>query len=225
MPRPNLFRFWKFIVAGLSVATFSIFLIQKYSSLFTEVTVTKTSATETLKIEAKPVGPCPTVICSEDHFSFFIQSGAGNVVPPKICFSNELVLGVAKKNAGVGINVVVIKGQTGEILTTGHYDMWAGEVKPLIDFLKTIETGTIVLMASYDEPASKLNEEARKLIVEMGSSVIKTIGFRDNWIFVGGKGASVPTTFEKYAKNDAYKNKYNGWPELIDISGCIPKYN
>uniref|UniRef100_A0A8C6TD53 ILEI/PANDER domain-containing protein n=1 Tax=Neogobius melanostomus TaxID=47308 RepID=A0A8C6TD53_9GOBI len=170
------------------------------------------------------VSPCPTTICPENHFSFFIQSGAANVVPPKICFRNELVLGVAKKNAGVGINVAVLNGKTGELLKSGHYDMWAGDVKPLIDFLKVIEKGSIVLMASFDEPATKLNEEARKLILDMGSSMIKTVGFRDNWIFVGGKGANVQSTFEKQLKNDQGKNKYDGWPELIDISGCIPKY-
>lgn len=223
MPRPSIFRFWKFIAAALILASFSTFFIQKYSDLFS-VTTVKTTVRDTIKMEGKPVNPCPTTICAKDHFSFYIQSGAANVVPPKICFGNELVLGVAKKNAGVGINIVVVNGKTGALLTTGHYDMWAGDVKPLIDFLKTTETGSIVLMASYDEPASKLNEEARTLILDMGSSLIKTLGFRDNWVFVGGKGAYIESTFEKRLKNDHSTNKYGGWPELIDISGCIPKY-
>lgn len=223
MPRSSTFRFWKFIVAALTLATFSIFLIQKYSDVF-GLTTEKTRQTEILKMEKKPENPCPTTICSKEHFSFYIQSGAGNVIPPKICFRNELILGSAKKNAGVGINVAIIKGQTGEIIRTGHYDMYGGDVKPLVEFLKTIETGSIVLIASYDEPASKLNEEARELILDLGSSSIKTLGFRDNWIFVGGKGATVQSPFEKHLKNELKNNKYDGWPELIEISGCIPKY-
>ncbi|KAK7891772.1 hypothetical protein WMY93_023735 [Mugilogobius chulae] len=170
------------------------------------------------------VNPCPTTICPDGQFSFFLQSGGANVIPPKICFRNQLVLGRAKKNSGVGINAAIFNGETGELIETGNYDMWAGEVKPLTDLLKRTKTGSIVLMASYDEPASKLDEEARKLILELGSSSVKTLGFRDNWVFVGGKGANVQSPFEKIIKNEQPKNKYDGWPEVIDLSGCIPKY-
>uniref|UniRef100_A0A3B4AUG2 ILEI/PANDER domain-containing protein n=1 Tax=Periophthalmus magnuspinnatus TaxID=409849 RepID=A0A3B4AUG2_9GOBI len=116
---------------------------------------------------------------------------------------------VEKKNAGVGINAVIINGLY---------------VNPLIELLKTTETGSIVLMASYDEASSKLNDEARELILNLGSSFVKSLGFRDNWIFVGGKGAEVNKTFEKHMKHDPQNNKYEFWPELIDLTGCIPKY-
>ncbi|KAG7231603.1 hypothetical protein INR49_010998 [Caranx melampygus] len=98
------------------------------------------------------------------------------------------------------------------------------EVQPLVEVLKSIEKGSIVLMASFDDPSTKLNEEARKLIAELGSSDITTLGFRDNWVFVGGKGAEGKSSFEKTMKNDNAKNKYENWPELIDLQGCIPKY-
>lgn len=222
MVRPSVFRLWKFIAAALSVAVFSTLLLQKYSDVFNSAAI-KSPVIETLKIEAKPVTPCPSVVCPLDHFSFFIQSGAANVIAPKICFQNEIVLGAAKQNSGGGINVVIINGKTGAVLKTGHYNMWSGDVVPLIDFLKKIDTGSIVLMASFDEPATKLNEEARTLILDLGSSKIKTVGFRDNWIFVGGKGANVKSTFEKHLSHSE-DDKYSGWPEIIDISGCIPKY-
>uniref|UniRef100_A0A4W6BPM5 ILEI/PANDER domain-containing protein n=1 Tax=Lates calcarifer TaxID=8187 RepID=A0A4W6BPM5_LATCA len=151
--------------------------------------------------------------CPGDHFSFLIRSGAANVVPPKIFINN----------AGYGINVVILNGKTGEVIKTGHFDMYSG-MKPLIELLKSIEKGSIVLMASYDEPSSKLTEDARKLIAELGSSVVQSLGFRDNWVFVGGKGATVKSNFEKYLKNDNMKNKYENWPELIELTGCIPKY-
>ncbi|KAJ0029068.1 hypothetical protein NQD34_004065 [Periophthalmus magnuspinnatus] len=220
--RPGILKFWKFIAAALSLASFSIFLLQKYSDIFS-LTTEKKAMSERLK-KMKSVNPCPVMICSKEQFSFYIQSGAANVVPPKICFRNELVLGVEKKNAGVGINAVIINGKTGELIQTGHYNMWDGDVNPLIELLKTTETGSIVLMASYDEASSKLNDEARELILNLGSSFVKSLGFRDNWIFVGGKGAEVDKTFEKHMKHDPQNNKYEFWPELIDLTGCIPKY-
>ncbi len=44
---------------------------------------------------------------------------------------------------------------------------------------------------------NRLNEDARKLIAELGSTSIQSLGFRDNWVFVGGKGAAVKSNFEK----------------------------
>lgn len=223
MPRSSIFRYWRFMVVMLVVACLSTVLVQKYTDAFSySVTTEKIQERVVLKL----VSPCPTTICPGDSFSFFIQSGAGNVIPPKICFKNELILGASKNNAGVGINMAVVNGKTGEILKTGHYDMYGGGdqvVKSLIEFLQTIEKGSIVLLASYDDSATKLNEEARELIIDMGSSVVKTLKFRDNWIFVGGKGAATHTRFEKHLKSSS-QNMYAGWPELIDISGCIPKY-
>ncbi|XP_072242743.1 protein FAM3C [Leuresthes tenuis] len=134
-----------------------------------------------------------------------------------------MILGTILNNVGVGINIVTLNGKTGEVLKTGYFDMYSGAVEPLIEFLKSIEIGSVILVASFDEPASKLNEEARKLFEELGSSSIKLVGFRDNWVFVGGKGLTMKSTFEKYIKNEESKNKYDNWPELIDIDGCIPK--
>ncbi|XP_054863416.1 protein FAM3C isoform X2 [Amphiprion ocellaris] len=171
-----------------------------------------------------PDGPCTIKReCPDDHYSFFIQSGAANVFGPKICIQNELVLGTVLNNAAAGINLVTVNGRTGAVIKTGTFNMFSGEVEPLIDFLKEIDKGSVVLVASYDDPSSKLNDEARKLFVEMGSSSIQTLGFRDNWVFVGGKGESMKSKYEKYIKNDASTNKYENWPELINMDGCIPK--
>lgn len=43
----------------------------------------------------------------------------------------------------------------------------------------------------------RLNDEARKLIAELGSSAVGNLGFRDNWIFVGGKGIKTKSPFEQ----------------------------
>lgn len=97
------------------------------------------------------------------------------------------------------------------------------DVAPLIMFLKEIEDGTIVMMASFDDASTKwareermwmchftwrwclpsyvcycrLNDEAKSLISNLGSSVINALGFRDNWIFVGGKGIRTKSPFEQ----------------------------
>lgn len=44
---------------------------------------------------------------------------------------------------------------------------------------------------------SRLNEEARRLIAELGSTSITNLGFRDNWVFCGGKGIKTKSPFEQ----------------------------
>ncbi|XP_035521646.1 protein FAM3C-like, partial [Morone saxatilis] len=84
-------------------------------------------------------GPCVHRTCPEDNFSFSIHSGAANVVGPKICVQKKVVLGTMLNNAGYGINIAIINGKTGEVIKTDHFDMYSGDVKPLIELLKSIE--------------------------------------------------------------------------------------
>lgn len=139
-----------------------------------------------------------------------------------MCFQDDIIMSGVKNNVGRGINVALISGKTGEVIKTSSYDMWAGDVNELIKFLKEIEDGTIVIMATFDDPATKLNDEARSLIADLGSSSISILGFRDNWIFVGGKGIKTKSPFEQHLKNNAETNKYEGWPEVLEMEGCIP---
>lgn len=161
--------------------------------------------------------------CPPGHFAFKLTSGAASVVGPRMCLEDKLLMSGVKNNVGRGINVALINGKTGELLKTAFYDMWAGDVAPFIQFLKEIEDGTVVMMASFDDPASKLNDEARKLIADLGSSAVGNLGFRDNWIFVGGKGIKTKTPFEQHIKNSADTNKYEGWPEVLEMEGCVPQ--
>uniref|UniRef100_A0A3P9QAS0 ILEI/PANDER domain-containing protein n=1 Tax=Poecilia reticulata TaxID=8081 RepID=A0A3P9QAS0_POERE len=128
-------------------------------------------------------------VCPANHIGFFVQSGAANVVPPKICVNNNLALGTIMNNAGGGINIVVVNGEckSGDVMKTDHFNMYSG-VEPLIEFLKDIEAGSVVLMAVFDEGSTK--SEARTLISDLGSSTIHSLGYRDNWVFVGGKGTT-----------------------------------
>ncbi|XP_061478064.1 protein FAM3D [Rhineura floridana] len=161
--------------------------------------------------------------CPSHTFAFKVISGAANVVGPSMCFENVMLLSSVKNNVGRGLNIVLVNGTTGQLLKTAAFDMYSGDIKELLDFLKPINRGTLVLVASYDDPATKLNNEARTLFTELGSSYATKLGFRDNWIFVGGKGLKNKTPFEQYLRNDKETNKYDGWPEVLEMEGCIPK--
>uniref|UniRef100_A0A3B5MPX7 ILEI/PANDER domain-containing protein n=1 Tax=Xiphophorus couchianus TaxID=32473 RepID=A0A3B5MPX7_9TELE len=158
-------------------------------------------------------------VCPGNHIGFFVQSGAANVVPPKICVNNKRITSTCTA-------AVSRHHETGfcRIQTDPDADVCVAEVEPLIEFLKNIEMGSVVLMAVFDEGSKKLNEEARTLISDLGSSVIHSLGYRDNWVFVGGKGTTGKSNFEKHMKSDDSKNKYENWPEMVEMEGCIPKY-
>lgn len=62
-----------------------------------------------------------------------------------------------------------------------------------------------------------MNDEARRLFEELGSTAIKELTFRDSWVFVGAKGIENKSPFEQVspaiielAKNKTQlKIKYN----------------
>ncbi|XP_072340515.1 protein FAM3C isoform X2 [Scyliorhinus torazame] len=161
--------------------------------------------------------------CPENHFAFKMASGAANVVGPKICVEDKIIMSGVKNNVGRGMNIAIVDGKFGNVLDTKVFDLWSGDVKPFIDFLKTLKDGTIVFMATYDDSATKLNDEARKLVGDLGSSSIYSLAFRDNWIFVGAKGIQSKSPFEQHIKNNKNTNKYEGWPEVLEMEGCIPQ--
>ncbi|RXN12355.1 interferon-induced GTP-binding Mx-like protein [Labeo rohita] len=68
-----------------------------------------------------------------------------------------------------------------------------------------------------------LNDEARTLIADLGSAYISQLKFRDNWVFVGGKKTMAQISFEQHMKNERETNKYDSWPEMIEMEGCIPQ--
>ncbi|XP_066554013.1 protein FAM3C isoform X2 [Amia ocellicauda] len=160
--------------------------------------------------------------CPEDHFAFKIRSGAANVVGPKICFDGKNVMSTAMNNIGSGLNIVLLNGQTGEIIKTEVFNMYSGDVQPLLNFLKDIKSGQLILVASFDEIATKMTDEVREFFTSFGSSLIKSVKYRDNWVFVGAAGFKEKSPFEMYIKNDKDKNIYDGWPELLEMDGCIP---
>ncbi|XP_069795657.1 protein FAM3C-like isoform X2 [Narcine bancroftii] len=144
--------------------------------------------------------------CPEGHFPFKITSGAANVIGPTICFNDQVLMSAIKNNVGKGLNIALVN-----------------EIESLLTFLKSINSGTILLLASFDDPATKMTDEARGLFTELGSSLIFSVNFRDNWIFLGAKPIKEKSPFEQILKNDKKKNKYENWPEAVEMEGCVPR--
>uniref|UniRef100_A0A8C1NPC7 Zgc:101783 n=1 Tax=Cyprinus carpio TaxID=7962 RepID=A0A8C1NPC7_CYPCA len=202
-----------------------------------------------------PKGKCGLAKpCPGNDYTFKIYSGATNIIGPQICFEGKMIIEKDTRGNRPGINIAVVNEKTGEHVSTGSFNMWNGKVEELIEFLKSIEDGSLVLIATFDDPATKLNDEARTLIAELGSSYISQLKFRDNWLFVGGKKTITQVTFEQvmpflnspiyvlryentfkihqflslfclfqHIKNDRETNKYESWPEMIEMEGCIPR--
>ncbi|XP_022354155.1 protein FAM3D [Enhydra lutris kenyoni] len=161
--------------------------------------------------------------CPDNFFAFKISSGAANVVGPSICFENLVIMSPVKNNVGRGLNFALVNGTTGVVLTHKCFDMYSGDVTLLVKFLKEIPEGTLVLVASYDDPGTKMNDETRKLLTNLGSSYAKQLGFRDSWVFLGARDLRDKSPFEQFLKNNPDTNKYEGWPELLELEGCVPQ--
>ncbi|XP_059679298.1 protein FAM3D isoform X2 [Gavia stellata] len=161
--------------------------------------------------------------CPHNHFAFKIISGAANVVGPSICFNDVVLMSNVKNNVGRGLNIALVNGTSGQLLKADVFDMYSGDINKLDTFLQEIKHGTIVLTASYDDAATKMNDKVRAHFMELGSSHVSKLGFRDNWVFLGAKGLKNKSPFEEHIKNDKMTNKYDGWPELLEIEGCAPR--
>ncbi|XP_065543505.1 protein FAM3D isoform X1 [Lathamus discolor] len=161
--------------------------------------------------------------CPQNHFAFKIISGAANVVGPSICFDDVVLMSSVKNNIGRGLNIALVNGTNGQLLTADTFDMYSGDINKLDTFLQEVKHGTIVLAASYDDPATKMNDKVRAHFIELGSSHVSKLGFRDNWVFLGAKGLKNKSPFEEYVKNNKTTNKYDGWPELLEMEGCAPR--
>ncbi|XP_006892342.1 PREDICTED: protein FAM3D [Elephantulus edwardii] len=177
-----------------------------------------TPAIQTKQSKCSLSKPCPA-----SYFAFKICSGAANVVGPSMCFENKVIMSPVKNNVGRGLNIALVNGSTGMMLKHSSFDMYSGDINLLIKFLKEIPEGTLVLVASYDDPGTKMNDETRNLFSNLGSSYAAKLGFRDSWVFIGAKNLKSKTPFEQYLKNNPETNKYEGWPELLELEGCVPQ--
>ncbi|XP_023270034.1 protein FAM3C-like [Seriola lalandi dorsalis] len=164
-----------------------------------------------------------STVCPPNHSSIQLRSGAANIIGPKICFDGKTIMSHVMNNVGRGLNIVVLNGETGAVEKFGYLNMRGGNANEILAYLKEIKTGSIVLVASYDDVAEKLTDEMREIFVEMGSSLITSVRTRDSWVFAGRAGTEHKSLFEKQAVNDAKTNVYEGWPDMVEVSGCFPR--
>lgn len=171
-------------------------------------------------------GCCPHKDCAVDHFPFHLRSGAANVVPPKICFNNTIIMGGVRDNSGQGVNIVIINGETGEILESNYFNLESVGPEELLHYLKIIKSGNIILVASHINPATKLSDEIRDIFAGLGSTMIRSVKPMDSWVFAGAYGMKKASPFEKLIQNDLKNNAFGDWPEMGEIIDCFPKvYN
>lgn len=161
--------------------------------------------------------------CLEDSFEVHIKSGAANVVGPTICFNGQTVMSHVMNNVGPGLNIVVVNGETGTVDKSGYLNSKDGRSEDILNYLKQIELGRIVLLASFNDMTPKLTDEIRDVLESMGSALIKTVKSKDNWVFAGTQGAAEKSPFEKMAVNDPKTNMLVDWADVVEISGCFPK--
>uniref|UniRef100_F6Z506 FAM3 metabolism regulating signaling molecule A n=1 Tax=Callithrix jacchus TaxID=9483 RepID=F6Z506_CALJA len=201
------------VTVGLTWIIVSILLggpgsgFPRIQQLFTSPGSSVTAEPRARKYKCGLPQPCP-----EEHLAFRMVSGAANVIGPKICLEDKMLMSSVKDNVGRGLNIALVNGEAP-----------AEHVNDLLKFIRPLHEGTLVFVASYDDPATKMNEETRKLFSELGSRNAKELAFRDSWVFVGAKGVQNKSPFEQHVKNSKHTNKYEGWPEALEMEGCIPR--
>ncbi|XP_033002949.1 protein FAM3B [Lacerta agilis] len=164
--------------------------------------------------------------CSPGSYAYRILSGGGQKSLAKICFEDQLLMSKESQNVGRGINVAIVDYNTGKLLNAKSFDMWQGAFSaPLADFVQKAPQKSLLLMVTYDDGSSRLMEDAKKAIADLGSKEIRNLKFRSSWAFIAAKGFELPANTQREMINhsDAKKNRYNGWPAEVQIEGCIPK--
>ncbi|XP_063249235.1 protein FAM3B isoform X2 [Prinia subflava] len=164
--------------------------------------------------------------CPPGNFAYRILSGGGKGKRAKICFEDEQLVSEWNDEVGSGINIAIVNYKTGKLRATNFFEMWTGDhSQQMMDFIRRAPPGSLILMATHDDGSSRLKNEAKILVEELGSKEIKNIKFRSSWVFLAAKGFKLPDNIEKEKINhsDKKRNRYNGWPAEIQIEGCIPR--
>ncbi|XP_009200492.1 beta-secretase 2 isoform X5 [Papio anubis] len=165
--------------------------------------------------------PCPS-----DTYAYRLLSGGGINKYAKICFEDDLLMGEKLGNVARGINIAIVNYVTGNVTATQHFDMYEGDNSgPMIKFIQSAPPKSLLFMVTYDDGSTRLNNDAKNAIEELGSKEIRNMKFRSSWVFLAAKGFELPSEIqrEKINHSDTKNNRYSGWPAEIQIEGCIPK--
>ncbi|NXH62919.1 FAM3B protein, partial [Rhabdornis inornatus] len=155
--------------------------------------------------------------CPPGNFAYRILSGGGKQRRAKICFEDEQLISEWNDDIGSGINIAIVNCNCVVDSTDQSREM--------MNFIRNAPEGSLILMATHDDGSTRLKNDAKKLVEELGSKEIKNIKFRSSWVFIAAKGFKLPDNIQKEKINhsDQTKNRYKGWPAEIQIEGCIPR--
>lgn len=162
--------------------------------------------------------------CKSDKISFRIVSGAASVIGPSICVNDEWLMSNSLGNVGRGMNVVTIDGKTGKLFRSKVFDVYAKENSGLESLLENLNETEIILIGTFDDASFKLSNDAKTMLKRLGSKYVTQLGFRDNWVFVGGKNLMNVSGLENHIPNLKVKNKFGNWPSIAEVQGCLPKH-
>eukprot|EP00045_Choanoeca_perplexa_P009841 m.96341 g.96341 ORF g.96341 m.96341 type:complete len:615 (+) comp15048_c0_seq2:189-2033(+) len=92
------------------------------------------------------------------------------------------------EEAGRGIHVAVLHGETGALLTTSVFDTYASDVE-FNAYLEQVTAGRLLVLTIRDEGTFSLKGEAKAKLVRLGSEHASALHWRDTWSMVVKVGA------------------------------------
>nr|XP_008510134.1 PREDICTED: protein FAM3A-like [Equus przewalskii] len=101
------------VIVGLTWIIVSIFLggpgsgFPRIQQLFTSPENSATVEPRARKYKCGLPQPCP-----EEHLAFRMVSGAANVIGPKICLEDKMLMSSVKDNVGRGLNIALVNGES-----------------------------------------------------------------------------------------------------------------
>lgn len=78
----------------------------RIQQLFTSPESSVTAAPRARRYKCGLPQPCP-----EEHLAFRVVSGAANVIGPKICLEDKMLMSSVKDNVGRGLNIALVNGE------------------------------------------------------------------------------------------------------------------
>lgn len=107
------------LVVAVAVFLLTFYVISQVFEIKTDASLGNLFARSTLDSAIRSTKPprykCGiSKACPEKHFAFKMANGAANVVGPKICLEDNVLMSGVKNNAGRGINVALVNGKRGE---------------------------------------------------------------------------------------------------------------
>ena len=106
-----------------------------------------------------------------------------------------------------GMNVVVLSGTSGEVISTGFFQVFVtNEAQKMTEYINLIGNSNIVLISAEDEVANGMTTEAEKAIHALGATtrlVLKNgysdVRYRASFALVAKKGGDKPYWFVEKA--------------------------